>query len=339
MIIDVVELRWLLGGGDELTAVVPSGTLKIVSAIAVFCLIVYLEARQGAFPALRQDVRQSYLANLGVLFFNEAMFSLVPLQTVWTVVESHSEWGLLRPISNRFVRLGLALVLYDLMLYAWHRTIHGHDLLWRFHRLHHSDRCMNASTSFRVHGIEVLATVLLKMLFMMGTGVDSALMLLNEAIATASVVLHHANVRLPAERPLGLLFVVPSQHRVHHSALRSEHDRNYGAIFSVWDRWFGTLATDEPAHLGLINVDGLNLGQLLSDGLPSRMEVAGWASRARSAAQSWIGSRRRRACLSPWSIRLTYRRMGGRPAGQEAHQSRRSRLAGRFVSPGPGNPE
>jgi sterol desaturase/sphingolipid hydroxylase (fatty acid hydroxylase superfamily) len=335
MMIDVVELRWLFGGGDELTGVVPPGTLKIASAVAVFCFLVYLEARQGAFPALPQDVRQSYLANLGVLFCNEALFSLVPLQAVWTVVESNSEWGLLRPISNRYVRLGVALVLYDFMLYAWHRTIHSHDLLWRFHRIHHSDRCMNASTSFRVHGIEVLATVLLKMLFMMGVGVDSALMLLNEAIVTASVVLHHANVRLPAERLLGLLFVVPSQHRVHHSALRAEHDRNYGAIFSVWDRWFGTLATDEPTNLGLANVDGLNLGQLLLDGLPSRMEVAVWASWARSATRIWMGSQGRRACPSPRSTRLAYRRPGGRPAGHEAHRSRRSRPASRLMPPRP----
>lgn len=196
---------------------------------------------------------------------------------------------------------------------------------------------MNASTSFRIHGVELLCTIALKMIFMIVVGVDSALMSINEGIATVSVVLHHTNLRLPRERLLGLLFVVPAQHRAHHSALRSEHDRNYGAIFSVWDRWFGTLTMDEPATLGLANVDGLNLGQLLWEGLPGRSKVAVWASRARSAAHGWLGSLGCRVCLCAWVIRQSYVRRG-RFARQEAHRSRRARLASRLV-PGSENPE
>jgi sterol desaturase/sphingolipid hydroxylase (fatty acid hydroxylase superfamily) len=60
-----------------------------------------------------------------------------------------------------------------------------------------------------------------------------------------SVVLsqfNHANITVPRwiDRSLGLIFVTPDMHRVHHHYQLPYTDTNYGNIFSFWDRLFGT---------------------------------------------------------------------------------------------------
>jgi hypothetical protein len=62
---------------------------------------------------------------------------------------------------------------------------------------------------------------------------------------------HHTNIGFKYERILGRFMIVPFLHRVHHSTERSEHDRNYGAVLSVWDRLFGTLSEIEPERIGI----------------------------------------------------------------------------------------
>jgi hypothetical protein len=64
-------------------------------------------------------------------------------------------------------------------------------------------------------------------------------------------MLHHTNISLLGERFLGRVIITPYLHRVHHSTQRDEHDRNYGAVLSIWDRLFGTLAELKPAAIGI----------------------------------------------------------------------------------------
>jgi hypothetical protein len=62
---------------------------------------------------------------------------------------------------------------------------------------------------------------------------------------------HHTNISFRGEKRLGQVIIAPYLHRVHHSTERSEHDTNYGAVFSVWDRLFGTLTEREPVQIGI----------------------------------------------------------------------------------------
>jgi sterol desaturase/sphingolipid hydroxylase (fatty acid hydroxylase superfamily) len=70
-------------------------------------------------------------------------------------------------------------------------------------------------------------------------------------------MLQHARLTLPGglERPLRLMFVTPGYHRLHHSPARAVHDSNYGAVFTLWDRAFGTMrlpaAPGDPPNVGV----------------------------------------------------------------------------------------
>jgi hypothetical protein len=137
---------------------------------------------------------------------------------------------------------------------------------------------MNVTTAFRLHFVEVVLTTLVKAAFVVVTGVEAAVLLANEAIITLLVMFHHANIRFPGERSLGHLLIVPSAHRVHHSTLRREHDNNYGAVFSFWDRLFGSYAEGEPVTIGLESVPGQGVLELLRYGLTTGLAASPQAS-------------------------------------------------------------
>ena len=71
----------------------------------------------------------------------------------------------------------------------------------------------------------------------------------------------HANLRLLGriDRILRWLIVTPSVHVIHHSAMRDETDSNYGAIFTIWDRLFGTYREHQADREASISVQGLEV--------------------------------------------------------------------------------
>jgi len=227
--------------------------LRLVVLI-VFVLLVLWEAGAACRRARARVTRQSYLSNLAVMLANDTVLSLLAVSSLWHLADRYGQAGLLEGVENPVVKAALALLVLDLALYGWHWACHHCDWLWRFHRVHHSDVTMNVSTAFRLHIVELLLTTLLKAVTVVVFGINSALLLLSETLLTLLVMFHHANVRFGAESTLGRVFIVPALHRVHHSRLREEHDSNYGAAFSFWDRLFGTLREAEPVALGLRGV-------------------------------------------------------------------------------------
>jgi sterol desaturase/sphingolipid hydroxylase (fatty acid hydroxylase superfamily) len=244
-----------------------SADAKTFVILAAFAILFALEARWGYRKSPAKTARQSYLTNLGTFILNDTMMSLMSVSSLWVLAERFSNWGLLSWIPDPVWKSLLSFLLLDLTLYFWHRANHSFDCLWMFHKVHHSDRCMNVSTAFRLHFVEVVLTTLVKAAFVLLMGVDAAVLLANEAVITLFVLFHHSNIRFAGEHWLARLTIVPYLHRVHHSARRKEHDNNYGAVFSFWDRMFGTLAELEPAEIGLKHVPGQGLRELIRFGL------------------------------------------------------------------------
>lgn len=244
---------------SHITLTVPEGAwprfepqdLQTATLLVVFVVLAFAEARWAYLDMPKNVTRRSYLANVGTLIVNDTLLSLLSISALLGLAEHDSGMGLLDGIDDPVTKGVVAFVLLDLALFLWHWACHKVDWLWRFHRIHHSDPCMNVSTAFRTHIVEVLLTVLVKAVFIVLTGIDKLTLLLSEVLITVATIVHHANLRFPGESWLGRLTIVPYLHRVHHSAKRQEHDSNYGAFFSVWDRLFGTLKECEPARLGL----------------------------------------------------------------------------------------
>lgn len=251
------DLNWL-----QFTVV----NINTFMVLAVLAALLVFENFSCGRPTPKQTVHQSYLTNLGTLFLNSSLLSVLSVSSLLVIAGSFNHWGLLGSMTNSFWKILASFFLLDLMLYLWHRANHQIDHLWLFHKVHHSDQCVNVSTAFRLHFVEILLTVLVKGVFIVIIGAEASVVLVNEIITTFFVMFHHTNVSFRGEAKLARLLMVPSLHRLHHSVLRKEHDQNYGAILSGWDRLFGTLSSGEPKTIGLQNVNALGFLELIRFG-------------------------------------------------------------------------
>lgn len=138
----------------------------------------------------------------------------------------------------------LALVAIDLGNYAAHWLLHRSDVLWEFHKAHHSSLHLDWMATFRSHLVEQLLRRVLAPVLLVATGCPMSVVGPAAGIFFAWAMLNHANVRLP----LGLLepvLVTPRLHRVHH--LPGTAERNLGTVFTCWDRLRGTFVVADPA--------------------------------------------------------------------------------------------
>ncbi|TNE56665.1 MAG: sterol desaturase family protein [Alphaproteobacteria bacterium] len=151
--------------------------------------------------------------------------------------------GLLQWLALPYwVQFVLAIVLLDCVIYWQHVFFHQVPLLWRLHRVHHTDTGFDATTSLRFHPIEILLSMFIKIFFVVLIGAPVAAVILFEVILNGAALFNHGNIQLP-DRVDGLLrklIVTPDMHRVHHSIRPREYNSNFGFNLSIWDRLFKT---------------------------------------------------------------------------------------------------
>jgi len=203
----------------------------------------------------------------------QALGWAVPLLAVGTAYWAGSQgWGLFNLIDwPVWLEVVLAVLALDLAIWAQHLVTHKIPLLWRLHRVHHSDRDFDVTTALRFHPLEILFSMALKITLVLALGPAAGAVILFEVILNGTAMFNHANIRLPLglDRVLRLVLVTPDMHRVHHSIDRSEHDSNYGFALSIWDRIFRTYRPQpKKGH------DEMVIGLHWQDERPARL---GWA--------------------------------------------------------------
>jgi sterol desaturase/sphingolipid hydroxylase (fatty acid hydroxylase superfamily) len=159
--------------------------------------------------------------------------------------------GLLSALSlPEAVLFGIGFLLADLFDYGFHRLLHRWRWLWLIHSVHHSDPHLDASTGGRFHPAEVVLEVVLKAIMFVALGIPLWVEGARAVFLNPLNLAQHANVEYPRwiERRLGWLLVTPGIHRVHHSPEMSETNSNFGAVFSFWDRMFGTYLEPDLAR-------------------------------------------------------------------------------------------
>ncbi len=166
----------------------------------------------------------------------------------------------------------IAVIVTDFKVYVVHRAFHEIPWLWPFHALHHSAEVLTPVTAYRNHPINIFVASLVRGLFvgvMLGVihtimlGKAEAMTLLGANAAYLLLFMpmsnfRHSHVWIDYPRWLSRWLVSPAMHQIHHSRLIEHHDKNYGEVFSCWDRWLGTLGyprRDERFTIGLYGVD------------------------------------------------------------------------------------
>ncbi len=247
------------------------GTAAALVLLLSFAVLAAIELHAPKQKMSKQLLRQSYNANFSLFIFNSLIMSLLSASMLWIVAKQHFSQGLLHVITNTAWKVVLSLLSLDLLLYLWHKACHRYDGLWMFHKVHHNDPYLNVSTGFRVHITELFMTYILKAALIILMGIDELTVLINEVVTTLFIMFHHTNSSFKGERWLGYVFTTPSLHRTHHSVERYEHDNNYGAILSTWDRLFGTLLEREPAEIGIRGYSPLDFINLVKFGFVQKL--------------------------------------------------------------------
>ena len=114
--------------------------------------------------------------------------------------------------------------------------------------MHHADLEFDVTTGARFHPIEILLSMVLKLMVITALGVPAVAVLIFEVLLNATAMFNHSNVRIPTrfDRVLRLIVVTPDMHRIHHSVVPKETNSNFGFNLPWWDRLFGTYRA-EPA--------------------------------------------------------------------------------------------
>ena len=146
----------------------------------------------------------------------------------------------------------LTFVMIDFVFYFYHRISHRVNFLWAIHMSHHSSEEMNFAVSLRQAWFAPLSKLPFFAVLPL-VGMDPTIVVIAGVISTLWGVVGHTQI-VDKLGPLEIIFNTPSHHRVHHGANKEYIDKNYGNLFIIWDKMFGTFEPENaPVKYGLVN--------------------------------------------------------------------------------------
>jgi sterol desaturase/sphingolipid hydroxylase (fatty acid hydroxylase superfamily) len=179
------------------------------------------------------------------IFVNFLMAFILLWTSNWTV---ENNFGILQLATgiNTWIFMITGLLLLDLIgAYLVHFVEHKVKFLWRFHLVHHSDLWVDTTTANRHHPGESVIRFVFTTLAVVLVGAPMWMIFLYQSASVVLSQFNHANISLPVkiDKMLSYFIVSPDMHKVHHHYILPHTDSNYGNIFSIWDRLFGTFST------------------------------------------------------------------------------------------------
>ena len=243
---------------------------------AAFVLAVLLAA---ALQRMAPHVggRGSTRTNVGLWLVNASLMGAVCGACACAVAQwaAAGEVGLLNLTSAPlWVSVPATIIALDLVSYLWHRANHVVPAFWRLHRVHHSDVAFTSSTSLRFHPGELLLSLPLRLVAVVLLGAPAVGVVAFEAVFTIANLLEHGDINVHArlERVADRLVVTPALHRFHHTRAGKQRDHNFGTIFVLWDRAFGTYRPNASAARVAVGVPEIHnpLGLRAALALPLR---------------------------------------------------------------------
>lgn len=213
-------------------------SIYITYAVPVFFMMIGIELIFGLIKGSNNYRLNDSIAaiSLGLISRLPPLLNLGIQGMVWTYVAVNLNMNLM-PKESWFTWV-MAFLFYDLCYYWMHRMSHEIKVLWASHVVHHQGEEFNLSTALR----QTSSGWLWKWIFyipMFMVGVPGEVFFTVAAINLLyQFWVHTEHIR--SLGPLELIFITPSNHRIHHAQNPEYIDANYGGVFIIWDRIFGT---------------------------------------------------------------------------------------------------
>ena len=162
-------------------------------------------------------------------------------------------------IEINWMTVLICVVLADLAYYWEHRFMHRVNFAWATHTVHHSSPFFNISVAYRFGPMDSFWPVFFHLPLVI-LGFNPIVVLFAEIVVQVYQTALHTEAVKKLPRPIEWLMNTPSHHRVHHGSNRKYLDKNYGGIFIIWDRMFGTFEEEqEEVVYGLVTpIESIN---------------------------------------------------------------------------------
>lgn len=223
----------------------------VTYAIPFFVLLMLLEYLWGKMKR-RQTYRLNDTLNSLSMGLLSRVVDLLRLGFAGVMIESLVRSAGVQPVSTESWWVWIAaFIAYDFCYYWKHRFGHEWRILWASHVAHHQSEAFNLSTALRQTGTDYIGFVFYIPLYLAGLPVEVVI-----SVGSLNLIyqfwVHTEHIRHLG--PIEWVFVTPSNHRVHHAKNPEYIDKNYGGVFILWDRLFGTFkqeAQDNPCYYGI----------------------------------------------------------------------------------------
>ncbi len=217
-------------------------------ALILACGIAFFWLLESVRPMFDFKYRKWHHAGINIFFtvttivVNFLMAFLLLLSAEWT---AKNHFGILQwlPQMPMWLFAITGLLLLDFVgAYLVHIAEHKTKFLWRFHLIHHTDTWIDTTSANRHHPGESVIRFVFTTIGVLIAGTPMWIVFLYQSLSVVFSQFNHANIALPKkiDDAMSWIFVSPNMHKVHHHYLMPYTDSNYGNIFSIWDRIFGT---------------------------------------------------------------------------------------------------
>lgn len=217
-------------------------SLILVGGITIFWLV------ENAFPLFKFSYKKwqhagiNFFLTFTTILINFSLAFILLLTSEWTIDHNFGVLQWLPPMSLGLYTL-IGILLLDLIgAYLVHLVEHKVKFLWRFHIIHHSDTWIDTTSANRHHPGESIIRFVFTTLGILIVGAPMWMVFMYQTLSVISTQFTHANISMPKKLDyfLSYFIVSPNMHKVHHHYVMPYTDSNYGNIFSIWDRLFGT---------------------------------------------------------------------------------------------------
>ncbi|MEO1022340.1 MAG: sterol desaturase family protein [Bacteroidota bacterium] len=228
----------------------------LVGGIFLFWIV------EGVFPLFDfgyRKVRHAVINGLLTLFFMLIGLGFAGLLLGTSEWVTEHQFGVLNWIElPLWAKMIVGVLLLDFIgAYLVHWVEHKVRFMWKYHLVHHSDTTVDVTTGLRHHPGEAVFRMVFTILGVLVTGAPIWIVFLYQTLSAAFTHFNHANIKMPkkVDDVLSWVFVTPYMHKVHHHYTQPLTDTNYGNIFAIWDRLFGTYARVDDMSTLVYGID------------------------------------------------------------------------------------
>lgn len=238
--------------------------------------LIFFWAFEGLIPLFPKKYKKYKHAGLNLILtaFNSIIaLSFAGLLIATSLFVNEKELGLIHWLNlPLWANIIIGVLILDFTgAFLIHWIEHKVKWMWKFHIIHHSDTNVDVTTGLRHHPGEFVFRMTFTVLGVALSGASIVIIMIYQTLSALFTHLTHANIDMgKVDKILSYIFVTPNMHKMHHHYKLPLTDRNFGNIFSIWDRVLGTFIRQDKVKNITYGIDTHieqkeheNLGNLL----------------------------------------------------------------------------